>query len=99
MEGKAVVAMDIGGTSIRIACVGEQGRIYRKIQIPCRIQEGRTVFLASLKGACEQAIKSADGHELEIVALGAGVPGLIDRTGTVLSSVNLLPLDGFNLQQ
>ena len=91
--------MDIGGTNTRMAVVSGDGVVIARVQSPCRINEGLTVFLEAIKEEYEQISKTALESELEITAIGAGVPGLIDRTGVINDPVNLQPLDGFNLQQ
>jgi len=91
--------MDIGGTNLRMAVVSEDGAIITRSQSACRIDLGRTAFLEAVTEEYEKLRKSALGSGFKIAAVGVGVPGLIDRTGTITSSVNLQPLDGINLQQ
>lgn len=99
MKNSAVLALDIGGTNLRLAIVLKDGAISARSQSLCRINEGRTAFLAVITSELANIRRSAAESGQQIVALGAGVPGLIDLTGTVISSVNLQPLDGFNLRQ
>lgn len=99
MENQAVVSMDIGGTNVRMALVTRGGEVVARSQSPCRIHEGQAAFLDSLKDEYGKACAYAQMSQLEIMAVGAGVPGIIDRNGTIISSVNLKPLDGFNLHQ
>jgi len=91
--------MDIGGTNLRMAVVLKNGEVISRSQSACRIDQGQTVFLAAITEEYGKFTRFALESDLKIEAVGAGVPGLIDRTGTILSSVNLQPLDGFNLQQ
>jgi glucokinase len=99
MKNAAVISMDIGGTNLRLAIVSKDGTVIVRSQTPCRINEGRTVFLEVIKTEYEKIRLLAEESDLKIEALGAGVPGLIDRTGTIISSVNLKPIDGFNLME
>jgi len=91
--------MDIGGTNSRMALVTGEGEVVERVQSLCRIQEGLTIFLEAIREDYAHVRKRALEDGLEIVAVGVAVPGLIDRLGTVISSVNLQPLEGFNLQQ
>jgi glucokinase len=98
MNKSAVLALDIGGTNIRIALVSEEGIIIDRSQSPCLISEGRNAFLTAIGATLEEIMRSARMSELCIVAVGAGVPGLINLSGEIISSVNLKPLDGFELR-
>jgi len=91
--------MDIGGTNVRMAVVKKDGEVVARTRSLCRITQGRTVFLETITEQYEQLRKSAQDNDLQIAALGVGVPGLIDCSGTIISSVNLKALDGFNLQR
>jgi glucokinase len=98
MNNPVVLAMDIGGTNIRFALVTADGNIIDRFQSPCRIGEGLNTFLAGVQASIEAMQKSAAASEQSIVTVSAGVPGLIDLGGTVISSVNLKPLNGLNLR-
>jgi len=99
MKKTAVLALDIGGTNLRLATVLKDGTITARSQSLCRITAGRTAFLTAITSGLADIRRQAAESGLQIVALGAGVPGLIDLTGTVISSVNLKPIDGFNLRE
>lgn len=91
--------MDIGGTNLRLAAVATDGSVTARSQSSCRINAGLTAFLADIETGIESIRRTVAESGKELVAVGAGVPGLIDLHGTVISSVNLQPLDGFNLRQ
>jgi len=97
MNKSVVLALDIGGTNVRIALVTEDGIIVYRSQSVCRISEGRNAFLTAIASSIDEIRRSATASGYGIAALGAGVPGLINRSGLVISSVNLKPLDGFDL--
>jgi len=99
MEKSAVLALDIGGTNVRLAAVLKDGTMTARSQSLCRITAGRSAFLAAISSELEQMRGRAQESGQQIVAIGAGVPGLIDLSGTVISSVNLKPIDGFNFRQ
>jgi len=98
MNKSVVLALDIGGTNIRIALVTEDGIVIDRSQSICRISEGRTAFLTAISSSIDEIRRSAITSGCCIVALGAGVPGLINLSGEIISSVNLKPLDGFDLR-
>ena len=98
MGRSAVVSMDIGGTNLRLALVSKDGSVIHRSRLLCRISEGRGVFLDTIKSEYENICRLSKESGFVIVAVGAGVPGLIDLSGTVISSVNLKPIDGFNFK-
>jgi len=98
MNKSVVLALDIGGTNIRIALVTEDGIIIDRSQSVCLINEGRNAFLTAISSSIDEIRRSAITSGYSIVALGAGVPGLINLSGLIISSVNLKPLDGFDLR-
>jgi glucokinase len=98
MNESVVLALDIGGTNIRLGLVTKDGVIMDRSQSVCRITEGRNSFLAAIGTDLDEIRNSAIASGYNIVALGAGVPGLINLSGVVISSVNLKPLDGFDLR-
>lgn len=94
----AVMAIDIGGTNLRLALVSSEGIILKRLSKPCRIADGIDRFLADLSDGAQALADFAATTAISIRAVGAGVPGATDSYGRVLSSVNLAPLVGFNLQ-
>lgn len=99
MRSETCIAMDIGGTNVRLALIARDGTILQRASTPCSIAAGRDNFLRDLGSTLTRMTSQAKAAGLGVVAVGAGVPGLIAADGTILSSVNLRPLDGFNLQQ
>jgi glucokinase len=99
MRKSACLAMDVGGTNLRMAVITKDGAILTRVQSNCRISEGLDSFLADISSGYERMLKYIEESGISMVAVGAGIPGLTDKSGTVISSVNLKPLDGFNLQK
>ncbi len=91
--------MDIGGTNIRLALIAKDGSILQRSGSPCKMDAGLDTFLQTISSAAAKLIGHAAQSGIKVVAVGAGVPGLIASSGTIISSVNLQPLGGFNLQQ
>lgn len=81
------IGIDLGGTNLRVALVSEDGEIVRKIKKP----SSEPVLDAILSAIDE--IK-----QTEIVGIGLGVAGLIDRQrGRVFTSPNLHAIEGIDL--
>jgi glucokinase len=84
---KYAIGIDLGGTNLRVALVSEDGEIARKIKKP----SSEPVLDAVLSAIDE--IK-----QTEIVGIGLGVAGLIDRNrGRVFISPNLHAIEGIDL--
>lgn len=93
------IGIDIGGTNLRLALVDSAGRIVRRSRQVSAIAEGRTAFCQRLLAGIEELRAAADAEKARVVGIGAGVPGLIGRDGLIHASVNMRPLDGFNLSR
>jgi len=84
---KYAIGIDLGGTNLRVALVSEDGEIARKIKKP----SSEPVLDAILSAVDE--IK-----QTEIVGIGLGVAGLINRKqGRVFISPNLYAIEGIDL--
>ncbi len=97
--GKICIAIDVGGTNLRFTLVDERGRALLRERQPTEIHQGKERFLQRLFLSIASLRSWADSSGRKVVAIGAGVPGLISNDGTVYSSVNLLPIEGLNLRE
>jgi len=91
------LAMDIGGTNVRLGLVKRDGTIIAKRRIPCQLGKDIEPFLGSLKEEIDVLRRQAENLGEPLLVLGGGIPGLIDGQGRVLSSVNLRALENSNL--
>jgi glucokinase len=99
MNTTACIAMDIGGTNIRLGLITADGGILTRIGTPCTITEGLDAFLRTISLESGKLLEYAASRNIRVMAAGAGVPGLIDGSGKIFSSVNLQPLEGYNLKE
>jgi len=81
-----VVAIDVGGTSLKGSCVDGDGHALSLERRPTRAADGPDAVIgAVLELAAELASASPDR-----VAVGLALPGVVDdETGTVISAANL----------
>lgn len=93
----STIGIDIGGTNLRFALVDASGAIIDRRRTASGIDEGREDFCARLLAGIGDLKNAAAMLGTEVTAIGIGVPGLIDRDGLIHSSVNMQPLDGFNI--
>lgn len=96
-RGGCVIAIDIGGTNLRFALVDEDGRFLCRRRTLSRIDQGRDAFCGRLLEGIEEMRHCAAMVGASVSGIGAGVPGLVGRGGVICASVNMRPLDDFNL--
>jgi len=85
MKNTHAIAIDLGGTNLRVALVTREGEIGERIKVPSheRLEE-------SLMGAVKQLLTSGD-----VAGIGVGVAGLMNRERTgVEVSPNLPAIEG-----
>lgn len=83
-----VVAIDIGGSRIRVALVSEVGDLLGKVTFPNRGTIDPTQAITQLQDTVRQLISSVGIDK--IAAIGCGVPGPVDpRRGVILTPPNL----------
>jgi glucokinase len=87
--GDEVIAVDIGGTTLKGARYDRQGRPVAVRDVPT--PRGSGAILAAIRGLVAYlADSSAHRAGARVVAAGIGVPGLVDpRTGVVKYATNL----------
>lgn len=95
----ACIGVDIGGTNLRFALVDGGGAILARERCPTEIHRGWDSFLYHLVGGISRMRVRGGKLGREIRGVGIGIPGLIARTGYVVSSVNLQPIEGINLRE
>ena len=91
------IGIDIGGTNLRCALVDSSGAILERRRCVSRIEQGRDAFCERLLSEIATLKDVASGRGDLVSAVGIGVPGLIGRDGLIHSSVNMRPLENFNL--
>ncbi|HPX61198.1 MAG TPA: ROK family protein [Deltaproteobacteria bacterium] len=93
------IGIDIGGTNLRCALVGSGGTVFARCRSASLIAEGREAFCMRLLQGIDEMRVAANAAGCLVSGVGVGAPGLIDRCGTIRSSANMRPLDGFNLAE
>lgn len=94
----AFIGMDIGGTNLRMGLVDAAGTIHFRYRQKTDIHEGRAAFYDKLAQGVGILREHAVQAGFRIVAVGAGVPGLVANDGHIHVSVNLPAIDSINLR-
>lgn len=91
------IGIDIGGTNLRLALIAADGSIIARRRLSSQISEGRDAFCLRMLQGIEELRGEAKSRAVGIAGIGVGIPGLVGSDGVIYSSVNMRPLDGFNL--
>jgi glucokinase len=94
---KCTIGIDIGGTNLRMALVTDTGNVIGRCRMPSHIAEGLDAFCGRLLRGISDLRLEAVSRNSEVTGIGVGVPGLVGSSGLIHASVNMRPLDGFNL--
>jgi glucokinase len=99
LSEKVCIGIDVGGTNLRFALVDEHGAISAREKCLTDILAGRDSFLARLLDGITNLRQRGEKSGRDVRAVGMGIPGLIDGSGRLLSSVNLAPIEGLNVRE
>ncbi|MBI2855594.1 MAG: ROK family protein [Chloroflexi bacterium] len=87
-ELRPIVAVDLGGTWLRVALVDSRGKVLARIAEKARSQEGPERVVDRMAHAAK-ALLTKNGFDAPL-AVGAGVPGPIDSAGVIYEAPHLL---------
>jgi glucokinase len=83
------IAVDLGGTNLRIAAVDSAGKTLEKITTSTEVARGRDFVIDEMCAAIQQIVGRQRGAG-ELAGIGIGVPGIIEmQTGMLRESPNL----------
>ena len=89
------IGVDLGGTNLRIAAVGEKGELLEKVTTGTRLALGRDAVIGGMVTAIGELVRKHSGAH-RLLGVGIGVPGIIDkRTGMLRQSPNLPGWDDY----
>lgn len=90
---KFAIGVDLGGTSLRVAAVREDGRVLERVTAPVKLLSGRDAVIDELCRAARELIDRHGGTgtgKAALAGIGVGVPGIIYLdTGRLRKSPNL----------
>ncbi len=83
------IGVDLGGTNLRIAAVGEQGRVLEKVTTGTAVARGRDAVIAEMCVAIQE-VAARHNAAAALAGIGVGIPGIIDlESGMLRESPNL----------
>lgn len=90
MEKRYVIAIDLGGTNIKIAVIKNDNKIIKKLSVPTKSYKDKGALIDGLAQLCAKIISEARLKKTEIAGIGIGAPGLIDsKRGIINQLVNI----------
>jgi glucokinase len=92
------LAIDIGGTSIKLAIVSEAGNVLNKSSVPTPKATSSGPIADALVRAAHQLLDLSIQSQTKIVGIGIGHPGFYDDEGNLKDLCNIPALNGFNLR-
>ncbi len=96
-EGEVVIAMDLGGSWVRVAIVDLAGRVVWRERRPTGSREGKEAVLRNVEAALDEGISRAVG--MPVAGVGLGLAGPVDpETGTMYRPPNIPDLDGVSFK-
>lgn len=81
--------VDLGGTTVKIAYFCEDGTLISKWEIPTRTEEQGKNILPDIAASIKAYMAENGIAKDSLMGVGIGVPGPVDRTGTVNKCINL----------
>ena len=81
--------IDVGGTTVKLAFLNEEGTIIDKWEIPTRTQEGGKYVLPDIAASVQEYLAKNNYERDQIIGIGIGVPGPVSDEGIVNKCVNL----------
>ena len=81
--------VDLGGTTVKIAVFSPEGKLLFKWEIPTATENGGAQILPDIAEAVLSYCKKKDISAENVIGLGIGIPGAVDRTGVVATCDNL----------
>ena len=93
------IAVDLGGTNLRIAAVSDEGKMLEKVTTGTEVQKGRDFVIREMCDAI-QSLTTKHRASGNLAGIGIGVPGFIDMdTGTIMRSPNLQDWANFPVRE
>lgn len=88
--GNSIVGVDVGGTTVKIGIISEEGNILDKWEIPTNKADNGAFILTDIWNSINEKITTKQLQKDEITGIGVGAPGFIEEeTGNVYEAVNI----------
>lgn len=85
------IGVDLGGTKISGILLNALGKKIADALVPTKAAEGAAVVEKQLFLLIDQIVDAARQEKIDVIGIGVGVPGVIERTGGILVYAANLP--------
>ncbi|MCT1575906.1 ROK family glucokinase [Oceanobacillus kimchii] len=90
MDKHLLVGIDIGGTTVKIGFISENGKIVHKWEVSTNLADGGRHIVPEIWSSIESKMEHLSYSLSSIIGLGVGAPGFIDaEKGYVHEAVNI----------
>lgn len=86
---KYCVAVDVGGTSVKLGLFTEAGQVEDKWEVVTRKEDGGSLILGDVAASINEKLEEKSLTREDVIGIGIGIPGPITQDGTVLKCANL----------
>ncbi|MCR5234337.1 MAG: ROK family glucokinase [Lachnospiraceae bacterium] len=80
---------DIGGTTIKLGLFTPGGEVIKKWEIPTRKEDSGAHILEDIAASIKKEMDERELTKDNIIGIGVGAPGPVDRDGVIYKAVNL----------
>lgn len=84
-----VFGVDVGGTSVKMGLFDKDGNVLDKWEIPTRTADGGKHILPDIAASIREKMADKSLAKEDVVGVGIGVPGPVEKSGVVHKAVNL----------
>ncbi len=96
---KYAIGVDIGGTTVKIGILEENGKIVTKWEIPTVTANGGEQIIPDIAKSVKETIAKEGISESDLMGLGVGAPGAVDEEGFMPGGAVNLGWKSFNLRE
>lgn len=86
---KYCFGVDVGGTTVKMGLFTSEGEVISKWEIPTRTENNGDKIIGDIADAISGKITSEGINKEDVLGVGIGVPGPVDKDGIVHRAVNL----------
>ncbi len=94
---KYSIGLDIGGTKIAAGVVDEDGKLYDQLKLPSKTEDKESMFKQVIQ-VVDSVLSEFEGNKEDIIGIGVGLPGKVDRENGIALFQNNLPWENFPLK-
>jgi len=90
-----MIALDVGGTKVLGVLFDKKRKIVHQVKVKTKAEEGKKVVFEQICFVIDELLKF---NKKPVSAIGAGVPGIIEKSGNIAFSPNI-PWKNYNLKE